>query len=547
MRFISTIFVILFSLSLYSQQENIDVTSDHQDGISTVKYSFSGPTETILGFWYPANTYPDLPAATYFQCSVWIGDTLYVQAPTSAGAAATTILKYTLGSMGFVQGVPMPAAKVGGAMVKCAGKLYYFGGGATMTTSLTADVYEYNPATGVWTQKAPMPTAMTGHGAVCWGDSVIFIVGGPYASSATNLNVHYYRPATNTWGTITNSLPSGQGRRTFALGLWGNKIVVAGGYNTAFLKNTLIGTIGGNASEITWVTGPVIPTVWTGLSRPGGTAFENKFFFVCGEKGGPGGYYDTTHVMDLTNNTWVGVLDNIPMKMSNICNAVAPRLVNDSIYLFIPGGYGSATGLTPGAGHQKFNVGKLTEGVIPVELTAFNYCIISNGIELLWTTATETNNYGFEIEKSVDGNSFTKIGFVEGHGSTTIENKYSFIDETKNSKMYYRLKQLDFNGESEYSSVLSVELMPSKYSLSQNFPNPFNPSTVIEFSIPEDNMVNLSVFDILGNEITTLVSENRKAGYHSVSFDASNISAGVYLYKLSVGKFNEVKKMLLVK
>lgn len=319
---------------------------------------------TVSSQWCPTGRYPDVPAATYFQAAAWLNDTLFVQAPTSTGAPATTIYKYVLGGS-WSTGVPLPAAKVGGTLTRAGGKLYYIGGGASAITTGSTDVYEFNPATGAWTTKAPLPVALSGHGAVSWGDSIIFVIGGPWTGSGTNLDIHYYRIASDSWGTISNSLPSAQGRRTFAYGISGNKIVIAAGFNTAFLKSTFVGTIN-SATSITWAAAPDVPTIYTGLSRPGGVAFGDRFFIVCGERGGPGGYYDTTHVFSIASNSWIGLINNKPFKMSNIFNAVTAKCVNDTVRLFVPGGYGSVTGGTPGAATAQFDVIGCGPGLVSV-------------------------------------------------------------------------------------------------------------------------------------------------------------------------------------
>ncbi|HXG00194.1 MAG TPA: choice-of-anchor J domain-containing protein, partial [Bacteroidota bacterium] len=323
-----------------------------------------GGCNTLSSQWCPVGRYPNLPAATYFQAAAWLNDTMFVHAPTSAGAAATTIYKYTLGGS-WTTGVPLPTAKVGGTLTQAGGKLYYIGGGATSITAGSTDVYEFDPATGVWTTKAPLPLALSGHGAVSWGDSIIFVIGGPYSGSGTNLNVYYYRIAADSWGTITNSLPTGQGRRTFACAISGNKIVIAAGFNTAFLKSTWVGTIN-SATSITWTSAPDVPTVYSGLSRPGGTAYGDRFFIVCGERGGAGGYYDTTHVFSISANSWIGLINNKPYKMSNIFNAVTAKCVNDTVRLFVPGGFGSVTGATPGVATAQFDVIGCGPGLVGV-------------------------------------------------------------------------------------------------------------------------------------------------------------------------------------
>jgi len=302
-----------------------------------------GPTQTIYASqWCPTGAYPDLPAATYFQASAWLGDTLYVHTPGTAGAATTTIIRYTEGGS-WTTGVPMPSALVGGTLTACNGKLYYMGGGtSTITTGVVATVYCYDPISGAWTTKTSMPAALSSQAAENWGDSVIFVWGGPYTGSGTVLNVHYYRVATDTWGTIPNSIPSGMGRRTFAHGISGNKLFMAGGYNTAFLKTFFIGTIGSDATQITWTQGPdlPIPGTWTGLSRPGGVAYEDMFYVVCGERGGPGGYRDSVDLWHIPSNSWLPPITGKPGGgMSNIFSGCVAKKINDTVKVYLPGGY----------------------------------------------------------------------------------------------------------------------------------------------------------------------------------------------------------------
>ncbi len=546
--FLLLVFFFLMGTQLFAQDKNACANDFQATGIPFVPQITDQPM-AIMGFWYPAYTYPTLPVITYFQEAVWLGDTLYLHAPSSAGAATTEIYKYKLNGT-WTTGTPLPTAVVGGAMVKCGSKLYYLGGGTIINTTTPYNtVYEYTPSTGTWVSKATMPLALSGHSAVAWGDSVIFVIGGPYTGSGTNLNVYYYNVNTNTWGTITNSLPTGQGRRTFALGIaGGNKIVMAGGYNTAFLKSTYVGTIGANASQITWTAAPDVPTVWTGLSRPGGAYYGSYFFIICGEKGGPGGYYDTTHIFNTATNTWIGEINNIPFKRSNIFNGCSARLVNDTVKIFVPGGYGSVDGTTTGAaGTDRFDVAAFGV-VIPVELTSFSYNLNGNNVVLTWSTATETNNKGFEVQKSLDGKNFSTINFVGGNGTTTNISNYTYIDKNVSGIVYYRLKQIDFDGTSKISNIVEVNTQTVvSYILKQNYPNPFNPSTTISYQIPEKNFVSIKVIDVLGNEVATVINSEQDAGLHNVTFNASNLASGIYLYQLKVGNYVQTKRMMLMK
>ena len=190
---------------------------------------------------------------------------------------------------------------------------------------------------------------------------------------------------------------------------------------------------------------------------------------------------------------------------------------------------------------------------VPVELTSFTGKISDGNVILEWTTATEINNHGFEIQRSI-GTDFGTIGFVEGHGTTSETQSYSFVDKKLNPGSYnYRLKQVDFNGNFEYSQIVNVDIpSPTEFSLSQNYPNPFNPSTKIDFSLAADSRVSLEIFNILGQHVALLANENLKAGAHSVEFDASNLNSGIYFYTLktenSNGKnFVSTRKMVLMK
>lgn len=191
--------------------------------------------------------------------------------------------------------------------------------------------------------------------------------------------------------------------------------------------------------------------------------------------------------------------------------------------------------------------------VIPVELTSFVASVSGNNVNLSWKTATEINNSGFEVQRS-NGGEFKTITFIAGKGTTTEPQVYSFVDKGVESGKYsYRLKQIDFDGTSELSSTVEVEVLsPKEFYLAQNYPNPFNPSTTINFSLASDSKVTLKIFNILGQEIMTLIDGNYTAGNHKINFDGSSLNSGVYMYRLDAtgidGKsFASVKKMILNK
>jgi photosystem II stability/assembly factor-like uncharacterized protein len=191
---------------------------------------------------------------------------------------------------------------------------------------------------------------------------------------------------------------------------------------------------------------------------------------------------------------------------------------------------------------------------IPVELELFSAEVIDNGIQLNWQTASELNNLGFEIERASSSttpfsNEWILIGFVQGNGTTTETQFYSFIDENiSRGNYFYRLKQYDYDGTFEYSNIVEVDVIkPNTFSLGQNYPNPFNPTTNIEFRISEFGFVSLKVYDVLGNEVATLVNEEKSAGTYDVEFDARDLTSGMYFYQLQAGTFIKTRKMVLIK
>jgi hypothetical protein len=186
--------------------------------------------------------------------------------------------------------------------------------------------------------------------------------------------------------------------------------------------------------------------------------------------------------------------------------------------------------------------------IVPVELTAFTYSVAGNSVKLSWTTATELNNRGFEVEKMVNSN-WQSLGFVAGSGTTTEQRSYNFVDQNVSAGSYlYRLKQIDYDGTVEYSDAIEVDVnVPAEFTLNQNYPNPFNPSTTISFSIPVDAHVQLVVYSMTGELVEMLVNEVRGAGNHNISFNASGLASGTYVYRLSAGDVNITKKMILMK
>jgi hypothetical protein len=186
--------------------------------------------------------------------------------------------------------------------------------------------------------------------------------------------------------------------------------------------------------------------------------------------------------------------------------------------------------------------------IVPVELISFTANASEGLVELNWSTATETNNRGFEIQRSNEAE-FETIAFVEGFGTTTEFHTYSYNDKSINAGKYsYRLKQVDFDGSFEYSKVIHVEVpVLREFALDQNYPNPFNPSTTIKFSLPEASDVSLTIYNTLGQKVTELVNTKLEAGRYSYQWNAINVPTGMYIYEMRTSNFVSVKKMVLLK
>jgi hypothetical protein len=192
--------------------------------------------------------------------------------------------------------------------------------------------------------------------------------------------------------------------------------------------------------------------------------------------------------------------------------------------------------------------------IVPVELVSFAANIVDGSVELTWTTATETNNMGFEIERSINNSKFEKVGFVDGMGTTAEVQRYSFSDKAVNGKSEYRLKQIDFDGSYEYSNVVEVDFnQVLNYALEQNYPNPFNPITKINFTIPEESSVKLIVYNTIGQAVNTLIDEVTAAGTHEVLWNGLEASSGIYFYTIDVSSlesdksYKSTRKMILLK
>lgn len=305
------------------------------------------------------------------------------------------------------------------------------------------------------------------------------------------------------------------------------------------MRNSSTGYLVGGAG--TSQTGYVFKTTnagdtWTNLNFPFSTTMLYDIEFRSDSEyvvvGYSGGVFHTTN----DGGTWT----QINVGLLNVVQSQVIGLAFISADTVIVGGNGASV------------VKIALDPIVPVELSSFSASVNSDNILLNWTTATELNNRGFEVErKTTSTNDWDVLGYVEGRGTTTEPKTYSYQDyDVKSGRSYsYRIKQIDYNGNFTYYNLAqTIEFgSPVKFELSQNYPNPFNPATVISFSLPQKSNVTVKIYDILGNEVRTLINETKDAGKHSVNFNATSLSSGVYFYSIKAGNFTETKKMTLIK
>lgn len=347
-----------------------------------------------------------------------------------------------------------------------------------------------------------------------------------------------------------------------------NHIILVGDNGTGIFRSSDYGQ--------TWsqkfVTSGEIPTIATDKQKPG-IAWATRW-------GGGGGFLKSTDygltwtTVNFFNGLNMWGVDIHPNISDYVC--VGKYSSPSQIYISKDGGLNWTTTAIAGSNYSIYIIDTMNvfaaqstgfykldaPWFVPVELTAFKIEVNGNNIKLSWSTATELNNKGFDIQMSEDNVNFENVGFVPGFGSSAEKQNYEFdLSGLKEGKYFFRLAQLDFDGTISYSSTNSVELfLPKEFSLSQNYPNPFNPSTKISWQSPVNGWQSLKVFDVLGNHVTTLVDEYRPAGNYEVVFDPvssipqsgrqylksgiRNLASGIYLYQLRIGNLVQTKKML---
>ncbi len=464
----------------------------------------------------------------------------------SAGGNSTNkteVNKYDFATNTWVAVAPLPQPRVVTTSAATMGYYFVIGGsdGAT-TPAYVNTTFKYDIAANTWSTAATLPGNVGWGDAYPYQDSLIYLVGG-YDGTNYLTSVLLYNVNTNTWRPAT-SLPIG----IFggAMAIYNNKIVYVGGATAAgIVGTTYVGTIdASDRSVITWTTGTAYPL---GVKFRWDAARWQDGIIVAG--GSPTTSWTGTtdcYVYKVATDTWVPQL-NKPTAILGAAVGSIQTATNVWKYAVATGYNGTAASLLT-------EVFVDNSYVVPVELASFTAKNINGNVVLNWLTASELNNSGFEVQRRSGNENFAAIGFVEGFGTTSQAQSYSFTDREAVSGNYtYRLKQIDFDGTFSYSPEVNVGVnVPAEFNLSQNYPNPFNPSTKINFNLTVDSRVSFKVFDILGQEVYSSLNQNYTAGLHTITFDGSSINSGVYFYRLDAAgidgsEFSSVMKMILAK
>lgn len=471
---------------------------------------------------------------------------------------------------GWTQKADIPTNRGGATAAVVDGKIYLIGGWTNSTNVAINEMYD--PSTNTWVTKAPMPTARGFLSSVVM-NGVIYVIGGGYPQALRKVEV--YDPATNSWTTRKDlNLARTNGRAAVVDG----KIYVIAGYPNiqkcefydpqtdtwTFFKdfphswggvvavavyNGMIYVFGGGYGtglNTLYTYDPKTDTwekkhdLWT-RRTVSQTCLVNGKIYLIGGATGENVSSAAVEMYDPATDTW-WIKSNMPAASAFLSCAV----VNDKIYVFEGTTNWSTGGLRTWEYDPTLDPVNLET---PVELTFFTVTANGKEVTLNWSTATELNNQGFEVQRRFGSNNFVTIGSAKGHGTATSPNQYSYVDKLVDlGKYLYRLKQIDFNGLFEYSNEIEVEVrVLDKFTLEQNYPNPFNPITTIGYVLQEKSYAKLTLLNTIGEEIAVLVNEEQDKGYHKVEFNGSKLTSGVYFYQLKAGSFTETKKMLLMK
>jgi len=313
---------------------------------------------------------------------------------------------------------------------------------------------------------------------------------------------------------------------------------------------------GTTLASITWhANGGTLPSSITAVFQPGvnpsnllsGSQYANENFSIS-TLGGSGFHYDIVYRYNLA-------------RQGTIVSETLFRIAeySGSTWTQYPSTPNINTKTITDTSLNSFNTYTFGDGSapLPVNFTSFTSNVTGRDVKLNWTTASENNNAGFEIQRTeinIQNSGWVKTGYVNGSGTKNTPTNYSFTDAKLNSGKYkYRLKQIDYNGNFVFENLSNVvEIgIPSRFNISQNYPNPFNPVTKIDYDLPFDSKVSIRIFDISGREIQKLVNEQKPAGFYTVNLNAENLASGMYFYRIEANgnnqNYTKMMKAMLIK
>ena len=460
----------------------------------------------------------DMPTARERLTSSVVNGRIYViGGDDGSGNPLSVVEEYDPVTNSWTSKASMPTAR--GLLTSSVvnGKIYAIGGEDNLENELST-VEEYDPATDSWTTKTNMPTAR---------DKITSSVVNGKIYVINDEAVEEYDPVTDTWTANLAPLPTPRDNLTSSV--VGGKIYAIGGEDN--LSNELSAVEEYDPVTDSWTTKTDMPTPRDNLTS---SAVDGKIYAIDG---------DAVEEYDPATDIWTANLAPMPIPRGGLTSSA----VGGKIYAI-----GGGDGLGVFSTVEEFIP---PSPPVPVELASFTATVEENDVRLDWITATETNNFGFDIERTkYPDNEWRAIAFLRGNGTTTNPVHYEYYDQNLQPEIYeYRLKQIDLDGSFEHSaSVTAVIGIPKTFSLQQNFPNPFNPSTTINYDLQENTRVVLKIYNLIGHEIRTLVHEQQSAGFKSVVWDGKDnhgqiVTTGIYVYQLQASDKRDKKKMLFLK
>ncbi|MGE5498880.1 MAG: T9SS type A sorting domain-containing protein [Syntrophothermus sp.] len=417
-------------------------------------------------------------------------------------------------------------------------------------------IAKWNAAAGTWTN-LPCGDENGLNGVVqtiaVSGDYIY--IGGQFTSLTNGVSVNHiarWDKITNTWSPLPGPSFNGVNGNVYAIAVSGNDIFVGGDFTRLGNESTPANRIAKwNSAAGTWSVlacgssnGVNMPV--RALAAYGNDIYAGGDFTRLG---------DSTIVnriarWNTSSGSWSTLTDGSTVGVNGSVNALAVNSMEGKLYA---GGTFTIAGTCSTASR----IAKMSDSgnPLPVELASFEAGLKGTKAVLNWRTVTETNNFGFDVERSVSANSansnplFEKIGFVKGCGNSNSPVSYSFTDMSINSEgLYiYRLRQTDIDGRFKYSGTAEIFYRAVSLDLSQNYPNPFNPVTVINYRIGQDSRISINIYNSLGEKVIALADEYKTAGSYSVDFNASGMPGGIYYYILKTDMGIMTGKMIHLK